>query len=65
MYVCICNGVTDREIREAAADGVLTLGELQRRTGCASSCGSCADMAQQILRETLVRRPFPVALVAA
>jgi bacterioferritin-associated ferredoxin len=25
MYVCICNAITERAIREAAADGVRTL----------------------------------------
>ena len=31
MYVCICNGVTDTAIREAAADGVTSLAELTMR----------------------------------
>ncbi|MFZ1796297.1 MAG: (2Fe-2S)-binding protein, partial [Dokdonella sp.] len=49
MYVCICNGITDTTIREAAARGVDTLEELTMRTGCASGCGSCADVAREIL----------------
>ena len=65
MYVCICNSVTDRAIREAAAEGVRTLSELQRRTGCAGACGSCADLAEQVLRESLGRRPFALPLIAA
>ena len=28
MYVCICNAVTDRQIRQAAAEGVSSLAEL-------------------------------------
>jgi bacterioferritin-associated ferredoxin len=51
MYVCICNAVTERSIREAAASGVRTLSELSRRTGCSDCCGSCADVASQILAE--------------
>jgi bacterioferritin-associated ferredoxin len=65
MYVCICNEVTDRQIRQAAAEGVASLAELQRRTGCAGSCGSCADLAEQVLHESLARRPFALSLVAA
>ena len=65
MYVCLCNNVTDRAIREAAADGVHTLSELQRRTGCAGTCGSCADLAEEVLRESLGRRPFALPLIAA
>ena len=52
MYVCICNGITDTTIREAAARGVDTLEELTMRTGCASGCGSCADVAREILAES-------------
>ena len=51
MYVCICNGVTDKMIRQAAAEGVRSLAELTRRTGCAGGCGSCADLAEQVLHE--------------
>jgi bacterioferritin-associated ferredoxin len=67
MYVCICNAVTDRAIREAASRGVSTLDELTLRTGCASGCGSCADLAQEILVEARARkvREFPLALAIA
>ncbi len=51
VYVCICNGVTDHEIREVAAAGCTTLAELTMRTGCGSTCGSCLEQAQQILDE--------------
>jgi bacterioferritin-associated ferredoxin len=52
MYVCICNAVTERAVREAAQSGVRTLAELRRNTGCADCCGSCADLANEILDET-------------
>jgi bacterioferritin-associated ferredoxin len=67
MYVCICNAVTDKMIRQAAAEGVSTLAELTRYTGCAGSCGSCTDLAEQVLFEARSRRPFglPVFAVAA
>jgi bacterioferritin-associated ferredoxin len=49
LYVCICNGVTDRQIREAAASGVRSVAELTMRTGCGATCGSCLEMAVGIL----------------
>jgi bacterioferritin-associated ferredoxin len=64
MYVCICNGVTDKTIRQAAAEGVRNLAELTRRTGCASECGSCADFAEQLLRESQRQRPFNLSVIA-
>ena len=51
MYVCICNAVTDKQIRRAAASGVDNLYELREHLGVASTCGTCADQAQSILSE--------------
>lgn len=52
MYVCICNGITDRDIRRAAADGARTLNDLQRDLGVAAGCGRCASCAHAVLCET-------------
>lgn len=49
MYICICNGVTDREIREAAAAGADSLDALREELGVASCCGTCACAAEAIL----------------
>ena len=52
MFVCVCNAVTDHEIREHARRGVDSLEELRMRTGCADCCGQCIDEAEAILRTT-------------
>ncbi|MET0231156.1 MAG: (2Fe-2S)-binding protein [Rhodanobacteraceae bacterium] len=65
MYVCICNAVTERAIREAAASGVRTLSELSRRTGCADCCGSCSDLANEILAEAHGTRTLNLPLAIA
>lgn len=49
MFVCICNGVTDSQIRQAAANGCREVSELTMRTGCGATCGSCMDMAAGLL----------------
>lgn len=49
MYVCICNGVTDRQVREAAENGCNSMAELTMRTGCGAACGSCLETATAIL----------------
>jgi bacterioferritin-associated ferredoxin len=64
MYVCICNAVTERTIREAAATGVRTLSELSRRTGCSDCCGSCADLASEILADAHRTRTLDLPLIA-
>ena len=69
MYVCICNGITDKAIRDAAAAGVATLTELTMRTGCGASCGSCAGFAAELLAAAQPpapsARPLPLPLIAA
>lgn len=66
MYVCICNAVTEKMIRQAAAEGVRSMSELTRLTGCSGECGSCADLAEEVLRDA--HRPkrarFNLPLVA-
>ena len=51
VYVCVCNGVTEADIRNAAAAGCTSMTELTMRTGCGASCGSCVAMACDMLEE--------------
>ncbi|UQA60030.1 (2Fe-2S)-binding protein [Polyangium aurulentum] len=41
MYVCLCVGVSDQEIRECVASGAATASEVMNRTGAGSGCGTC------------------------
>ena len=52
MYVCLCHGVTDSQIREAVGEGCCSMRALRRELGVASSCGRCAPYAKQVLDET-------------
>jgi len=52
MYVCICNAITDKQIRSAVATGVTDLWGLQKELGVASGCGSCKEHAMEVLTET-------------
>ena len=68
MYVCVCNGVTDHQIREAAAAGCGSMTELTMRTGAGACCGSCVDTAAELLAsETAARKivhELPLACAA-
>jgi len=63
VYVCICNGVTDHQIREAASHGVTTVGELTMRTGCGATCGSSLDMAGDLLAKALATHDLPLPVL--
>ncbi len=53
MYVCICKGITDSQIRAAVQDGASSLREVNSTLGVASQCGKCGIMAREIVRESL------------
>lgn len=50
MYVCICNAVTDTDIKNAVDNGVRNMKQLSRLTGCAVTCGSCKEMAVEVMQ---------------
>ena len=50
MYICNCNGITEREIRGAVELGCTTLHDLRRDLGVATCCGKCAPDARKVLR---------------
>ncbi|MDR9436880.1 MAG: (2Fe-2S)-binding protein [Thiohalophilus sp.] len=52
MYVCLCKGVTDNQIRDAVIDGADSLADVRRDLGVASNCGRCAQCARQVIRQT-------------
>ncbi|MDX2418945.1 MAG: (2Fe-2S)-binding protein [Xanthomonadales bacterium] len=53
MYVCICNAVTDSDIRKAVDNGVRNMKQLGQATGCGATCGCCREIAIEILQQTL------------
>ena len=63
VYVCICNGVTDHQIREAADNGCSSVAELTMRTGCGSNCGSCLEMAGELLARARAARDLPLPIL--
>jgi bacterioferritin-associated ferredoxin len=54
MYVCLCNAVTDSQIREAVAQGQCSsMRDLNRELGVSIQCGKCGRDAKNLLRQTL------------
>jgi bacterioferritin-associated ferredoxin len=51
MYVCLCNGHRDREIREAAKLGFRSAPEIYRHLGKPVRCGRCLDFAARLIDE--------------
>ncbi|HEY3700114.1 MAG TPA: bacterioferritin-associated ferredoxin [Spongiibacteraceae bacterium] len=53
MYVCLCKGITDSQIRDAVADGMTNYRELRAALGLSSQCGKCSLHAREIFRDSL------------
>lgn len=43
MYVCICEAVTDTEVRSCIAAGARTVEDVGDACGAGTGCGSCHD----------------------
>ena len=49
MYVCICNGYRDAEIREVARAGVTCARRAYQALGGGPQCGQCLSLAQDMI----------------
>ena len=53
MFVCLCNNVRDRDLREAAEVGCRSFEEVQATTRVATCCGRCEPMARELVLRSL------------
>jgi bacterioferritin-associated ferredoxin len=52
MYICICNAITESQIRACAErEGACSLVDLERCLGIGSGCGRCKHAAREVLSE--------------
>ncbi len=51
MYICNCEGVTERQIRSAARLGACSMRDLREGLCVAQNCGKCASDVKAILRD--------------
>jgi bacterioferritin-associated ferredoxin len=49
MYICVCRGITDKEIQAAAQRGVTSLEQLSESMGVGADCGVCQGHACRVL----------------
>lgn len=55
MFVCMCYGVTDKDIANAVKEhGVGNMRELKDVLTLGDQCGSCVKMAQNIIDDVII-----------
>jgi bacterioferritin-associated ferredoxin len=60
MYICLCNALTDRDVRAKSGEGC-SVSMVYRSLGCEPQCGKCVPFVRQMLRETAPRRRWKPA----
>lgn len=65
MFVCICQAVSDQDIRRAVARGARTFEDVQACTGCTTSCGCCEQEARACVEANLESECRAAALPVA
>jgi len=61
LYICICNAVTEKAVRECARNGACSIDELAFELGVGAGCGRCRDCASEVLRDAREAEPLAVA----
>ncbi|WP_317930762.1 (2Fe-2S)-binding protein [Halioxenophilus sp. WMMB6] len=56
MYVCICKGITDSQIRQAVATTGGNLRAIRNELGAMTQCGKCALQTRDIVRQALAEQ---------
>lgn len=61
MYVCLCNAITDRDVRAHAACEGCTVSAVYRALGTRPQCGKCVPFVREMLRRVVeFSQPEPV-----
>jgi bacterioferritin-associated ferredoxin len=50
MYICLCNGFTDREVCRTAAAAPGTIADIYRSLGARPECGKCVPYVRDLVR---------------
>jgi bacterioferritin-associated ferredoxin len=51
MYICLCNALTDRDLRPHTTSGTASVSMVYQACGCQPQCGKCVPFVRQMLRE--------------
>ncbi|OZG75363.1 bacterioferritin-associated ferredoxin [Hahella sp. CCB-MM4] len=68
MYVCLCKGITDRDIQREVENGARRLKDVVNKLGLAKDCAQCVTVARDVfesLKSTVREDMFYAASVPA
>jgi bacterioferritin-associated ferredoxin len=53
MLVCICNGISDKDIKNAIHEGATGFSDIRASMKVGSGCGQCVAFAKALVDETI------------
>ena len=53
MLVCICRGITDKDIKNEIFEGASNFKNIAVKLGVGSCCGQCVSYAKDLVNDTL------------
>lgn len=51
VYICLCNALTDAQLKQAIADGACRPRDAYSACGCRAQCGGCTKAILGLIRE--------------
>lgn len=52
MYLCICNALTDRKLKDVIIEGSnANAADVYEACGCRAKCGTCVKMVKAMIQE--------------
>jgi bacterioferritin-associated ferredoxin len=49
MYICLCNGFTDRQVRTIVEERASSVAQVYQALGCTPRCGKCVPVVREML----------------
>jgi bacterioferritin-associated ferredoxin len=59
LYICLCNGFTDRQVRRSVEAGSASVSQVYKTLGCVPKCGKCVPMVRDMLESVGMLSPEP------
>lgn len=64
MYVCLCRGITDQDIKDAMQNGAQSYREVREMLDLGTCCGKCAPEAKALISDELAQIAARISVAA-
>ncbi len=54
MYVCLCYGITDTQIKQQVSEGAGNVRDIKRTLGAGEQCGRCIATMQKLIDDIII-----------